>query len=347
MDDGLNGRRLREAGALGLVVLAGLVAAALFVMLAGKDPLATFRVMLGYALGSGNGFAEVVVRAVPLCLAGLGVAVAFRCNVFNIGADGQIVVGAILAAAAVMAVPGLPGPLALAVFLACGIAGGAIYGGIAGWLRARFGVSEIIVTIMQNYIAIQFLTWMVRGPMQEAMGMFPRSDRLPDGAMLGLMVDGTRVHWGLALALAATLIVHVAMRHSSFGFQVGVVGRNPLVARFAGIADRRVVVLAMLASGGLAGLAGAVEIAGLHHRLQDDFAPGFGLLAIAVALLARLEPLAVPFSALLFGVLHVGSGAVQREIGLPFPVVWIFEAIVIFGCLGLGAVRARTVRAAA
>ncbi len=331
-------------GALGAtaVVAAGLIVAALFVIAAGKSPAAVFRVMLGHAVGSGNGLAEVMVRAAPLCLAGLGVAVAFRCNVFNIGADGQLVVGAILATAGAGL---MPPALALIGFLICGIAGGAAYGGIAGWLKARFGVSEIIVTIMQNYIAIQLLTWMVRGPMQEKMGMFPRSDAIPGAAVLDVLIPGTRVHWGIVLALAATAAVYVLMRHAAFGFQVAVVGRNPQVARFAGIADRRIVVLAMLVSGGLAGLAGAVEIAGLHHRLQDDFAPGFGLLAIAVALLARLEPLAVPFSAVLFGILHVGSGAVQREVGLPFPVVWIFEAIVIFGCLGMTAVGRRRVAA--
>lgn len=324
-----------------LVVLAGLVVAAAFVIAAGKDPILTFRVMLAYAVASETGLSEVVVRAIPLCLAGLGVALAFRGNIFNIGADGQIIVGAILATACAGLVAGLSPALAIAVFLTVGFLGGAVYAGCAGWLRVRYGVNEIIVTIMQNYIAIQLLTWMVRGPMQEGMGMFPRSDPIPDTTVLDVLIEGTRVHWGLFLALVATVVLHLLLRHSAFGFQLGVVGRNPGAARFAGIQDGRTLLVAMLLSGGMAGFAGAVEIAGLHHRLQDDFAPGFGLLAIAVALLARLEPVAIPISAVLFGILHVGSGAAQREVGVPFPVVWVFEAIVIFGCLGVAAVRQR------
>lgn len=327
-------------GAAGIVAVAA-IAGGIFIVAAGKDPLQAYGVLIGYSLGTANGFHEVVVRAIPLTLAGLGIVVAFRANIFNIGADGQITVGAVFAVALIGPVGMLPTWLMVPAFLALGAVAGAAYGGIAGWLRARYNANEIIVTIMLNYVAVQLLAWVVRGPLQEGMKVFPRSDPLPDAALLDVMVDGSRVHEGLIVALLATAIVFAFVRYSAFGFQLRAVGINPLAARYGGVDDRWIIFLAMAISGGLAGLAGAVEIAGIHHRLQDNFAPGFGVAAIAVALLARLNPLAVPLSALLFGVLHVGSGVLQREVGVPFPIVWIVEGIVILAFLVLGVIADR------
>ena len=327
-------------GVVGIVAVAAM-AAGLFIVAAGKDPFHAYGVLIGYALGTANGFHEVVVRAIPLTLAGLGIVIAFRANVFNIGADGQIIVGAVFAVALVGPAGSLPSWLVLPAFLALGIAAGAVYGGLAGWLRARYNANEIIVTIMLNYVALQLLAWVIRGPLQEGMKVFPRSDQIPDTAMLDVMVAGSRVHEGLIVALLVTVLVFALLRYSTFGFQLRAVGINPLAARYGGVSDRWIIFLAMAISGGLAGLAGAVEIAGIHHRLQDDFAPGFGIAAIAVALLARLSPLAVPLSALLFGVLHVGSGVLQREVGVPFPIVWIVEGVVILAFLVIGVIADR------
>jgi len=323
--------------AVGMVLLAAVLITSLFIVAAGKSPAETIASMIGYSLGTANGFAEVMVRTIPLTLTGLGIAIAFRANVFNIGADGQLIVGAIVATALAGLAAPLPGPLAACAFLLFGFIGGALYGAIAGWLKARYGASEIIVTIMLNYVALQLLAWVVRGPLQESSGIFPRSDLLPASVGLDVLVAGSRIHWGLVVAVFATVAVFVLMRYLSLGYQLKIVGINPNAARYAGIDDRVIVFVAMALSGGLAGIAGAGEIAGLHDRLQDNFAPGFGVISIAVALLARLNPLAVPASALLFGVLHVGSGAVQREVGLPFPIVWVIEGVVILGFLALGA----------
>jgi simple sugar transport system permease protein len=329
-----------------LALLAGaFVLCALFVVASGKDPVAALTVLLGYTLGTANGFLEVVVRAIPLMLAGLGVVVAFRANIYNVGADGQVILGAIVAVALTRGFDGA-GWIALPFFLGAAILGGAAYGGFVGWLKARYNASEIIVTIMLNYIAVQLLAWVTRGPLQEQMHIFPRSDPIPDGALLGIMIPGSRVHWGLVIAIVATLVVYAVMRFSSFGFQVKAVGENRAAARYGGIDDRLMIVLVMALSGGLAGLAGGVEISGVFGRLEDNFAPGVGVTAIAVALLARLNPLMVPVTALLFGVLAVGTGAIQRQLGIPFPLVWIIEGVVILTFLLIGHLRARRLAAA-
>jgi ABC-type uncharacterized transport system permease subunit len=341
-DRGVKGSAWRRELVLGAVILvAALAIPGLAVLLAGKSPFAAFSAMIFYTLGTPNGFAEVVVRAIPLTLMGLGVAVAFRAGIFNIGGDGQLIVGAIAAVALSPWLGLLPAPFGLAAFLAVGFAAGGLLGALVGWLRARFEANEIIVTIMLNYVALQLLAWAIRGPLQERMHFMPNSFPIAAALELPLLIAGSRVHAGLVVALAAALILFVVLRYTSFGFKLAVVGENREAAPFAGIADRRVIVLAMLVSGGLAGLAGAVEIAGLHHKLQDDFAGGYGLASIAVALMARLSPIFIPFASLLFGVFYVGAGALQRQAGIPFPIVWIIEGVVILGFLGYGALARR------
>jgi ABC-type uncharacterized transport system permease subunit len=340
----------RKAGAreiaIGVTILAAVLAfLALAVLLAGKSPFAAFSAMIFYTLGTANGFQEVVVRAIPLTMMGLGVAVAFRAGIFNVGGDGQLIVGAIAAVTLSPWLGLLPAPLGLIAFLTVGFVIGGLLGALVGWLRARFAANEIIVTIMLNYVALQLLTWAIRGPLQEKLRFMPNSFPIPASLELPLLIADSRVHAGLVIALAAAAILYVVLRHTSFGFKLAVIGENREVAPFAGIADHRMIVLAMLVSGGMAGLAGAVEIAGIHHKLQDDFAGGYGLAAIAVALMARLSPIFIPFAALLFGVFYVGAGALQRQAGIPFPIVWIIEGVVILAFLGYGALGRRDVMA--
>jgi simple sugar transport system permease protein len=192
----VRGLAVWTAGVCAVLAVAA-AAGALFVLAAGKDPARAFEVMFSYTIASRDGFAESVVRAIPLTLAGLGIAVAFRANVFNIGADGQAIAGAIAAVAALGAQWAPGGAAALAVFLVVGTFAGTVLGGLAGYLRARYNANEIIVTIMLNYIAFQFLGWVVRGPMQERLHIFPRSDVIPAAAELDVLVPGTRVHAGI------------------------------------------------------------------------------------------------------------------------------------------------------
>ena len=325
-----------------LLTFAGAVALiGLFVAIAGKDPVRAADVFLTRSIGQWNGLSEVIVRAIPLTLCGLGIAFAFKARMFNVGADGQLIIGAILAVWVALLLPGLTPWLLLPLFLIVASVGGAAWGGLAGWLRARYNASEIIVTIMLNYIALQLLSWSIRGPLQESMKVFPRSDAVPDGILLDAIASGTRLHAGLLIAAGATVAAFLVLRFSVFGYQLVAVGSSRPASRVGGIADGRTMVLSMVASGGLAGLAGGVEILGIHGRLQDDFAGGVGITAIAVSLLARLNPLAVPFAALLFGVISVGSGALQRDMGIPLPLIYIIEGLVIVAFLVSGHFAAR------
>lgn len=326
--------------ALGVTIVTALIPA-LFILLAGKNPLSAYAALLSYTLGTSNGFYEVVTQAIPLTLVGLGVAIAFRTGIFNIGGDGQLLMGAIFSFALAPLFAGLPWPLGLPLYLAAGFLGGGLLGALVGWLRVRFRASEIISTIVLNFIVLQWLGWLIRGPLQEPARTMPWSDYLPESLLLPPLVDGAGVHHGLWVALAAVLVMAVVVNKTSFGFKLTAVGRNAEAARYAGLKEGRVMIWAMLISGGLAGLAGSVQVAGVLERLQDDFAPGYGQAAIAMALMARLSPMLIPLTALLFGVFYVGAGVLQREAGVPFPIVYLIEGVVILGFLCFDALAKR------
>jgi simple sugar transport system permease protein len=309
------------------------------VLLVGENPLTIGWAMLRGGFLTANGLADTVVRAIPLCLIGLGVALAFRAGVFNIGADGQLLIGASLAVACVPLLAGWPAPLGLAVLMLAGMVGGALWGGLAGVLKARFGANEIIATIMLNYIAVQVLGWLVRGPLQEPMGIFPRSERLPAELRLPALIDGTRISLGLLIALAAVAVIWLVVARFRYGYELTLTGQNPEAARYGGVRLGWITVTVMALGGGLAGLAGIVEVSGLHGRLQEGFAPGFGITGIAVALMARLNPLLVPLSAFGFAGLYVGSATVARTTGVPFPLVHVIEAVIILAFLAATVLR--------
>lgn len=336
MDFGRLNLRRSAAGSLAPVgaALGALALCSAFFVLAGHNPLRAALVLLKGALGSSDSFYEVLTRSVPLAIIGLGITVAFRANVYNIGADGQAILGAIVGVTAVRAAGDL-GIASVPWLLLASVIGGALFGGLAGWLRARFDANEIIVTIMLNYVAVQLLGWIVRGPLQETAAIFPRSDPLVASAVLPELIPGS-LHSGIVIAAALAVLLFFLLRRSVFGYQIDAVGENRAAAEYGGIAGGRIIVLAMVVSGGLCGLAGGIEVSGVFHRLEETVAPGAGMTGIAVALMARLNALAVPFAALIFGILTVGTAALQRQMGIPFPLLWIIEAAVIFAFLLVG-----------
>lgn len=292
----------------------------------------------GYAIGSAT-----LVRATPLVLTGLAVAFAFRAGVWNIGAEGQLLAGAATGTALALLLPAAlaaPGALVVpAVLLAGGVAG-AMWAGIAALLRRRFRVPEVISTIMLNFVAVSLVGWLVRGPLQEPLGIYPQSGTITESARLPVLLAGSRLHAGALLALAAAVLLAWLLRATAAGFRVRAAGANPDAARVAGGIDvARTTTLVFLASGALAGLAGATEVSGVTWALYENLSPGYGFTAIAVALLARLDPLLVVASGILFGALEAGGAAMQRDAGVPSVVVEIVEALLILGVLALGRLR--------
>jgi simple sugar transport system permease protein len=303
----------------------------------GRAAAALFSGSLGswYAFGSGT-----LIRATPLMLTGLAVAIAFRAGVFNIGAEGQFIVGAAAAAAAALALPNAPRVLACTLVILAGGFAGAAWATIAGVLRVRFHVLEVISTIMLNFVAVHLVSYLVRGPLQEPTRVFPQTPSIPYVARLPRLGPVTRLHAGFIIALIACGAVWWIMRNTAAGFRLRAVGANPDAARSAGLIDvKRVTMRAFLVSGAFAGVAGAIEVSGVTYALYENISPGYGYTAIAVALLARLNPALVILTGLLFGMLEAGAAAMQRDAGVPSVVVSVVEAAIILTLIAFARAR--------
>ncbi|HSJ64128.1 MAG TPA: ABC transporter permease [Gemmatimonadaceae bacterium] len=323
------------------MVLLVLAATALALDIAGYDATLAMRALWRGSFGSWFAFGSAtLVRAVPLVLAGLAVALAFRAGIWNIGAEGQLLAGAAAATAAALMLGGAPPAVTLTLVLAAGIGAGAIWAGIAAALRRRFGVLEVISTIMLNFVALHLVSFLVRGPLQEPLGIYPQSPTIPPGARLPLLASPSRLHAGLLLAVMAAPALWWMLRATAFGLRLRAVGASPRAARSAGgIAVDRVVFGAFLLSGALAGLAGAAEVSGVTYALYENLSPGYGYSAIAIALLARLDPLGVVASGIFFAGLESGALAMQRDAGVPSVVVYLVEAVLILLVLAMPATR--------
>lgn len=326
--------RAAAARALGPITAAcaALALASLVLASLGHAPAPALTALASGAFGSGAALTGTLLKAGPLLLTGLAVALSFRCGVWNIGAEGQLYAGALLATAIAtrVAAPEAGGWLAGVVLIA-GAAGGACFGAIAGWLRAARGVSEVVSTLLLNFVAIELVAFAIQGPLQEATRAYPQSDAFPPGAVLPAI---GRLHAGLLLALVLAAASSALLRRTALGFRLRAVGLSPVAARFAGLSPERFGTLALTLAGALAGVAGAAEIGGITGRLYEGLSPGTGYTAIAVALLARLEPLAVVPSALFFGALANGAGAMQREAGVPSVAAQVVQGLVILFSIG-------------
>ena len=325
------GATATSVATVALVSLLALGALWVALRLAGLDATQALIALWNGSFGSGYALtSSTLVRATPLILTGLAVALAFRAGVWNIGAEGQLLAGAATAAAVgLFATPAL-GMLTLIVALAAGALAGALWAWVAAYMRNRFGVLEVISTIMLNFVALYAVGYLVRGPLQEPTHVYPQSEPLPELARLPRLIEGSRLHWGFVLALIAAPLVWWVLRHTAAGFRVRAVGQNAEAARMAGMVDvERTTMRVFLASGALAGLAGAIELTGVTFALYENVSPGYGYTAIAVALLAGLDPLGVLATGLLFGALEAGALSMQREAAVPAVVVNVVEALLV------------------
>lgn len=308
-------------------VLGALLLGAILIAIAGINPVDAYAALLEGAFGSLSGLGITLQKTVPLLFAGLGVAFAFRCGLFNIGGEGQLYIGALFGGVVALTFTGLPAPVLLPAVLLASFIGGGIWGAIPGLLRAKWNMSEIITTILMNYIGFWFVSFMLHGPLQESRGYYPQSEILPGASWLPIIWPAARVHLGLVLALLAAAGVYVVLWRTTIGYQIRAVGSNRRAAEYSGIPVVRSMVLAMFVSGGLMGLAGAAEILGVQHRLSDFFSPGYGFDGIAVALLGYTHPVGVALAAVFFGGLRAGFNAIQRTEGLPLAMAQVVQGL--------------------
>ena len=316
--------------ALAVTVLIGVL---LFVAL-GKDPVAGLRVFFWDPIKSPYALGELTVKATPLLLIALGLAVCFRSNVWNIGAEGQYVLGAIAASGvALMADKGSSSWIVLPVILA-GILGGMFWAGITAWLRDRFNANEILVSLMLVYVAVMLLSFMVSGPWKDPQGYnFPQSRTFDAATRIPRLFAGSRVSIGIFIALAGVACVWVFLFRTRAGFAQQVGGLAPAAARYAGFSSRRALWVALLVSGGMAGLAGALEVAGPIGQLTPYVPVGYGFAAIIVAYVGRLHPLGMVLSAVLMSMFYIGGELAQSRLGMPRSLTGVFQGLLLFTLL--------------
>lgn len=317
--------------AVALTVLAGF---ALFLVM-GYDPLRALYYFFIEPLTSLYGWSELMVKGAPLILIGVGLAIGFRANVWNIGAEGQLTIGAAAGGAVALAFWGEETALTLPLMCLAGLAGGLAYAAVPALLKTRFGVNEILTSLMLTYVATLFLSTLVYGPLKDPLGFnFPQSRMFGDAALLPVILEGTRLHLGTLVALAVAVAGWVLMSFTIVGFQVRVLGQAPAAARYAGFSARRIVWFCLLLSGGLAGLAGLFEVAGPIGQLVPVISPGYGFTAIIVAFLGRLHPLGIVLAGLVVALSYIGGETAQVHVGLPQAVTGVFQGLLLFFLLG-------------
>ena len=282
------------------------------------------------SVGTGSAFfSGTLVRAIPLIVIGVGVSLAFRAGVFNIGGEGQLALGAVAASVTGLLMPSV-GVVSVVVALLFAAVAGAAWAGIAAVLRHRFGVLEVISTLMLNFVGANLVSYLVRGPLQEPSRIYPQSELVADAARLPRLWEGTRLHLGVLIAVAVAVAEWWFLSRTAAGFKLRAAGASPTAAAITGrVRVGRVAALALVGSGALAGLAGGMEVAGVTYALYENISPGYGFSAIAVAMLARLHPLRVMATALLFAILETGALGMQRDAGVPAVVAGALEALAI------------------
>ncbi len=313
--------------ALGLNLVAGTI---LFYLL-GYPPLQSLHAFFIAPISDLYGVSELIVKAAPLAMIAVGLSMGFRANVWNIGAEGQLTIGALTGSALVIYFPESENVLMLPAMLILGALGGMAWASIPAFLKTRFNTNEILTSLLLVYVAILLLSTLVHGPWRDPAGFnFPESVIFPDAATIPVMVPGTRLHFGTIFALLAIATGWVLIARTLTGFQVRISGLAPNAARYTGVSSRRIVWYVLLGAGGLAGLAGIVEVSGLIGQVQPNISPGYGFAAIIVAFLGRLHPVGILFASLVLALSYLGGEFVQIKLGLPLGIAGVFQGMLLF-----------------
>lgn len=333
--------------------LTALLVGAVMLLILGANPLEAYSAMLKGAFGSPNAVADTLVKATPLLFVGVGICIAFRGGVLNIGGEGQLVAGAVAATALALFLPHWPGWAIIPLCLIVGFLAGAIWGGIAGALRAYLNVNEILSTIMLNMIAVQGMNFLLRGPLMdpvqiESGSFIPQTARFSTTTDLPRLVP-TRLHAGAALAVILAILIYIFLWRTTIGYRIRAVGLNPDASRAAGINVKRYMMLSLVLSGALAGLGGAVQVLGLHHRMFTDgsatgFTGGAGFNGIVAALFGKLHPLGTIPASVLFGALLVGANQMQRAVQVPSSFITALNGLVVVFVVGSDILSRRRAR---
>lgn len=304
--------------------------AALFVSL-GIDPVKGLTVYFLEPLQSAWSLQELVVKATPLILIGVGLSICYRANIWNIGAEGQFVAGALAGSYIPIMMVGWEGPFVFPAMVAAGMAGGALFALIPAALKVRFGANEILTSLLLVYVAQFFLDWLVRGPWRDPEGFnFPESRLFPGDAITPLIIEGGRMHIGFPIAIVIALLAAFYLVRTIHGFQIQVIGESPRAARFAGFSQSKMIFFAFAVSGALAGLAGILEVAGPIGQLRPTISPGYGFTAIIVAFLGRLNPIGIVIAGFVLALSYLGGEAAQVSLGVSDKIARVFQGLLLF-----------------
>lgn len=324
------GGQLFEILKILFTLLVALVMGALVMELSGKDSMQAYGALFSSALGSSSALANSLLAATPLIFTGLAAAIAFRAGVFNVGVEGSLYLGAFAAAWAGFTFVTLPGWLLIPLCMVVAAIVGGIWSYIPGVMKARLAVDETVTTILLNYVAILFTSYLVNYPFKVPGMANAMSEEVAPAAHLYRFLSGSQFNTGFLIAVAAVVVVHFVMSRMNLGFELRSVGDNPLFSKWMGMPTEKIVEKVMFISGLLGGVAGAVQVLGVHYRFAANFSPGFGFTGITIALLARNNPIGVLFAALLFGVLRSGSSTMELFTDVPRDLIRVLEATVIF-----------------
>ena len=321
-----------------IAVLAAFLVGAILILSVGKDPIVAYTALFNGAVGDVFGlqlkFGETILKMTPLLFIGLGVAFALHCRVWNIGAEGQLYLGALGSILVALHWPNASAWFVITMTILASFLGGALWAAIPAFFKARYRVDEIISTFLLNFVGLFFISYLAHGPMRDPEGFMPQTRMISENAELPILVEGTRIHLGIAVALFCALVIYIVIRHTTWGYELQAVGANPNAARYSGISVGKNIFLALVVSGGLAGLAGMGEVQGNMGRLTDTISPGYGFTGIVVAILGRLNPIGIIVAAFFFAILLVGGDAMQGAAQISSAIIEVLQGLIVLFVIG-------------